>query len=47
VLTVGVVVLAVVMALVVGYVMASPTFGWTGERRTVRCRRSLRQSSVC
>ena len=30
VLTLGLAVLAVVASLVVGYVMASPTFGWTG-----------------
>ena len=29
-LSAGVAVLGVVMVLLVGYVMASPTFGWTG-----------------
>ncbi len=30
VLTVGIVLLGALATLVVGYVMASPTFGWTG-----------------
>ena len=39
VLSAGLAVLALVASLVVGYVMASPTFGWTGvdPARAARC----------
>ena len=38
VLTAGVVTLGAVASLVFGYVMASPTFGWTGQRPKPACK---------
>ena len=32
VLSVGVILIGVVLTIVIGYVMASPTFGWTGAQ---------------
>ena len=34
VLSVGVILIGMVLTIVIGYVMASPTFGWTGEVST-------------
>lgn len=46
-LSAGVAVLGVVMVLLLGYVMASPTFGWTGLLALPTTTCTQRMSSMC
>lgn len=46
VLTVGIVLLGLLATLVVGYVMASPTFGWTGTFDLPKIQKTYMQSDL-